>query len=342
MIEACLVSKRNFVLKEKERPRPEANQVTVDIAYCGICGSDIHAYHGTHPFMTYPIVLGHEFSGRISALGRQVKGLKEGQGVTVLPFISCKRCLNCRSGRSNVCKERKILGAQVPGAYTQSMVVDSDLIVPLPEALSLKSASLVEPIAVAVHAVKRARIRSGQKMLVVGCGPIGLFTAQVVRALGKPVELLVVDRNGFRVEIASKNDLKGIKASGTELEGILKAEFGENLHDTVFECSGSVEVLDGLLGIARSGSRIVLVSVLPSPQAMQNITSISEHELEIVGTSVYLKEDFVDAMRLLADGKIKTEGVITHSFRLEEVDDAFRLLSEPGHRAFKVVLKAGE
>ena len=339
VLQASLVSKEKFVLQEVGKPEPEKNQVLVDVACCGVCGSDLHAFHGTHPFMSFPVVMGHEFSGCISHVGRGVTDFQKGQKVTVLPVISCGKCLNCISGRRNVCQKRKILGGQVSGAYTETFAVNSNMVIPIPDSLALEKAALAEPVAVAVHTVKRSKLTHGEKVLVVGCGPIGFFIAQVLKALMKTGKLLVVDKNPFRVGIAEKNGLRAVVTNDDNFEDVLRTEFGNDLYDTVFECSGQVKVMDDLLGLARSGSRMVLVSILPSPQNMRNITSISEHELEVIGTSTYLEEDFTQAVSLLAEGKVGTDGVITHYFPLRDVEKAFTFLSKPDNEAFKVLLK---
>jgi len=339
VLQASLVAKKTFSLEEVPEPEPDEDQVLLRVAYCGVCGSDIHAYRGTHPFMRFPIVLGHEFSGVVSSAGGKSRGFNKGDRVVVFPVISCGKCVNCLAGRPNICMKRKILGGQVSGAYAHFIAVDANMLIPIPEGLSLRKAALVEPVAVAIHAVRRAKINPGENVLVTGCGPIGFFVAQAAKLLAKPGKVLVLDRDDSRVEVARMNGLRAITAVVGSLSELLPEEFGERLFDTVFECTGSIEVADSLLGFARSGSRMVLVSILPCPQHIRNLTAVAEHELEIIGTSVYLKEDFTEAVRLMGEGAMSTKGVITSEFPLEEVASAFRHLDKGQGRIFKVLIK---
>ena len=156
MIRQVITSPKVIEFKEVAVPNPEGNQVLVKIMRIGVCGSDIHVYHGQHPFTSYPVTQGHEVSGEITKLGKGVTELKVGQKVTIEPQVVCGKCYPCRHGKYNLCEELKVMGFQTMGTASEYFVVDSAKITPLPDGLSFDEGAMIEPLAVAVHAAKQA------------------------------------------------------------------------------------------------------------------------------------------------------------------------------------------
>ena len=171
----------------REIPVPEAGlgQVLVRIMEIGVCGSDIHVYHGEHPFTSYPVTQGHEVSGVIEKLGKGVEGLKVGQKVTIQPQVVCGECWPCRNGKYNLCESLKVMGFQTTGVASEYFAVDAEKVTPLPEEMSLEEGAMIEPLAVAVHAVRRAGDVRGRDICVLGAGPIGILVAQAAKGMGE-------------------------------------------------------------------------------------------------------------------------------------------------------------
>ena len=184
MLQQVMTAPGEIEFREVPVPEPEENQVLVKIRKIGVCGSDIHVYHGEHPFTSYPVTQGHEVSGEIEKLGSGVKGWKAGQKVTIQPQVVCGKCYPCRHGKYNLCEELKVMGFQTTGVASDYFAVDAAKVTPLPEEMSFDEGAMIEPLAVAVHAVKRAGNVEGAKIAVLGAGPIGILVAQTAKGLG--------------------------------------------------------------------------------------------------------------------------------------------------------------
>ena len=174
------------VIEFNEVPVPEVmpGQVLVKIQKIGICGSDIHVYHGKHPFTKYPVTQGHEVSGEIAQIGQGVEGFSVGQKVTIQPQVVCGKCYPCRHGKYNLCEELKVMGFQTTGVASHYFAVDAQKVTPLPEDMSFDEGAMIEPLAVAVHAIRQAGDVTGLKIAVLGAGPIGILVAQAAKGMG--------------------------------------------------------------------------------------------------------------------------------------------------------------
>jgi len=199
MKQARLIEPETIVLEEVERPVPANTQVLIAVKRIGICGSDIHAYYDRHPYISCPIVQGHEFSGEVVELGSGVDRLSPGDRVTVMPQLVCGVCLPCTQGRYHICNELKVIGCQADGAAREFIPVDQDLVVKLPGDMSFDHGAMVEPVAVGVHALGRLGDVTGKSLLVFGAGPIGNLTAQAARGLGA-ASVMISDISSFRAD----------------------------------------------------------------------------------------------------------------------------------------------
>ena len=187
--------------REVPTPQPQPGEVLVKIMKIGVCGSDIHVYHGEHPFTKYPITQGHEVSGEIAALGEGVTGFTVGQKVTIQPQVVCGKCWPCRHGKYNLCEELKVMGFQTTGVASHYFAVDAKKVTPLPEGMSFDEGAMIEPLAVAVHAVRQAGDVEGKDICVLGAGPIGILVAQAAKGLGAR-KVMVTDVSDIRLEKA--------------------------------------------------------------------------------------------------------------------------------------------
>jgi L-iditol 2-dehydrogenase len=337
MLQARMLAPQQIVIEEVEKPKVKPDHVLLKIGEIGVCGSDIHVYHGKHPYTPYPVIQGHEFSAEIVEIGEGVKGYKLGQLVVVTPQVTCGTCYACTHGRYNICDNLKVMGFQTDGAAREFFLVPATHIVPLPEGFERELAALIEPVAVAVHAVHRFGDVKGLKMLVLGAGPIGNLVAQVSKALGA-TDVAITDLNSFRVSIAEKCGLKGaMNTSKPEEQDHLKNYFGQNGPDGILECVGHQSTMEQAINQARKGTRIVVVGVFGARPAV-DMGLVQDRELELIGTLMYRREDYVEAIDLVQKGLIQLKPLISHRFPIQKYDDAYKLIDEQPDKVMKVII----
>jgi len=340
MIRANLVAPKQFVIEEVPIPEPAANEVLIRVKNCGICGSDVHAYHGRHPFISCPIVLGHEFSGVIEGLGpgAEAYGLSRGQRVTVEPNLVCGKCYNCRIGRYNICDELKVIGCQSTGAYAEYLIVPAAKVVPLADSVSFEHGAMIEPLAVGVRAYRRAGVGPGDRILIIGAGTIGLMTLMAAKAQG--AQVMISDLVPFRLDVAKKLGADAVVNSGEENLAEAIRRFAPYGMDAIIECVGAAATIRQAVELARKGSRIVIVGVasgdVPVPMSL-----VQDRELEIVGDLMYTREEFDLAQRLVVEGKTNFPLVLSKTFALTEVAEAFRYIQANEKTTLKVMLNIG-
>lgn len=319
-----------LVVEDADIPVPGPGQVRIAVKACGICGSDVHAFRGEHPFISAPIVPGHEFSGTIDALGQGVEGFEIGQKVTVEPSLVCGECEMCLSGLYNICENLKVLGCQATGAMAEMITVPAEKVIPLPHDLSYEEGTLIEPTAVAVHALRRADLDRVQRLLVIGAGPIGLQTLQVAHAWGIPTIVVtdVVDRKlAIAREMGATHTVNVVDES---LSDFMTGEFGKsNPMDLVMECVGLEQTLLQAIETVKKGGQIVIVGVPPADPHIR-LSWVQDRELDLRGTLMYRRPDFEEARDLIASGKIQTEPLITARYPMESIAEAMdELVSYP-------------
>jgi L-iditol 2-dehydrogenase len=337
MLQARMLAPKQIVIEEVEKPRVKPDHVLLKIGEIGVCGSDIHVYHGKHPYTPYPVIQGHEFSAEIVEIGEGVKGYKLGQLVVVTPQVTCGTCYACTHGRYNICDNLKVMGFQTDGAAREFFLVPATHIVPLPEGFERELAALIEPVAVAVHAVHRFGDVKDLKMLVLGAGPIGNLVAQVSKALGA-TDVAITDLNSFRVSIAEKCGLNGaMNTSKPEEQDRLKNYFGKNGPDGILECVGHQSTMEQAINQARKGTRIVVVGVFGARPAV-DMGLVQDRELELIGTLMYRREDYVEAIDLVQKGLIQLKPLISHRFPIQKYDDAYKLIDEQPDKVMKVII----
>jgi L-iditol 2-dehydrogenase len=323
MLRIKLARERKLVLEDVSPPRVRAKDVLIRVYYCGICGSDIHAYLGRHPFISPPVVQGHEFSGIVEKVGRGVRGIKKGERVTIEPSIVCGRCRWCRSGRYNICENLKVIGCQMDGAFSEYISIPSEKVWKLPEKIGMKEGALVEPLAVGIHALRKAKVAGNGRTLIIGAGPVGLSI--LIAAKEKNMEVLVSDLNRYRLKVAEK--LGGIPVGKK-----VKADF-------VFECVGSEAAAVKAVESATKGSRIIIVGVHPGMIKFP-LHLVQDRELEIIGSLMYLKQDYRDAINLLESREVGE--LITHILPLRELERAYSLILKRKSNTLKVLIKVYE
>lgn len=326
----------------EEVPEPECGQgeVVVDVVLCGVCGSDLHAYHGEHAFIHPPIVLGHEFTGVVSRVGADVQGLAVGDRVVVEPSLVCGGCYNCRSGRYNVCENLRVIGCQATGAFAEKIAVPAAKVIRIPDSMSFSQAVLLEPLAVGVHAVERSGMRRGDKVLIFGAGPIGLMVLAAAKAAAAG-KIVVLDLQPSRLAAAEKvgADVAANAGEVDDLEAFVIREFGSNRHDLGFECAASEQALNGAIDTARRGTSIIVVGCFGQRTCINNMSFLQEHELSLIGSMMYMRPDWDRAVELVQEKLVPEDVFITHRFPLEQAAEAFKFIDSHRPEVIKCVLE---
>ena len=337
MRQVQLFAPEEIRLLEAPRPTPGPGELLIAVAVVGICGSDLHAYHGKHPFITLPVTPGHEFAGTVVEVGAEVTGFQPGDRVTVEPSLVCGECYNCTHGRYNICEQLAVIGCQTTGALADYLTVPASKALRLPDALTWDQAALAEPLAVAIHAVRLANFAPGAGVLVLGAGTIGLMMAQTAKALGAGW-VLITDLMPERLALALCLGADGaVNPAADDLQDALERLFGHERADVIFECVGVGTTARQAIHLARKGTRIILAGVFEDDVAIP-LGLVQDRELELVGTLMYADDDFATALALLEAGAVQAEPLITHRFPLEEAARAFAIADSRGD-ALKVLVE---
>ena len=295
MRQAVLVEPKHIEFREVEAPKAsdlKEHQVLLNIKRIGICGSEIHSYHGCHPATFYPVVQGHEYSAVVVATGAAVTICKAGDVVTARPQLACGKCKPCQRGEYNICEELRVQAFQANGAAQDFFVVDDDRVAVLPEGMSLDYGAMIEPVAVAAHATMRGGDLKGKNVVVSGAGTIGNLVAQFAKARGAK-RVLITDVSDFRLEIARKcGIIDTLNVAKTPLKEGAKRLFGDEDFQAAFEVAGVESSIRSLMECIEKGSTIVVVAVFGKDPSL-NMFYLGEHELKVNGTMMYLHEDYL-------------------------------------------------
>jgi 2-desacetyl-2-hydroxyethyl bacteriochlorophyllide A dehydrogenase len=332
---AAYTQARTITLADAEIAPPAPGQVRIDVAYTGICGTDLHIFHGDMDArVSTPAVLGHEMSGRIAAIGDGVEGHEVGDPVTVMPLSWCGTCPACRSGHSHICHNLVFLGIDAPGSMQTSWTVPASTLVKLPENLPLDHAALVEPTAVAIHDVTRAGLEAGEHALVVGAGPIGVLIGLVARRAGAKV--MLVEPDPHRRALAEKLGLHVLDPASVDVTEQVTRWSGGAGAAVAFEVSGAAAGVTTAVDALATRGRLVQVAIHARPREV-NLHRFFWRELTLIGARLYERADFEAAARLLADGEIPAAALISRTEPLESAADAFSAL-ESGSGIMKVLV----
>lgn len=307
-----------------EPQRPGPGEVTIRVAYNGICGTDLHIVQGhMDARVATPVVIGHEMSGVVDAVGDDVDTLEVGRPVTVMPLRWCGECASCRAGHQHICQRLDFVGIDSPGALQEQWTVPASLVVPLPEGVSLQHAALVEPLAVAVHDVRRSRLTAGETAVVIGGGPIGQLIAVVARAAG--AEVVLAEPDAARRAFAAQQGAVVVDPLGEDLSAVVGERTAGAGADVVFEVAGTRGTALEATRHARTRGRVVFVAIHPEPVPV-DLHRVFWRELEVLGARVYEREDFERAVGLLAEGAVPADALITRVVPLDETMTAFDAL----------------
>jgi len=334
MLTAQYTGDRTITIAELVPTPPGAGEVQIRVAYTGLCGTDLHILHGNMDARVHtPLTFGHEMSGTVAALGEGVTDWSVGDAVTVMPLDWDGTCPACLAGNQHICQNLNFIGIDSPGSLQELWNVPADVLVALPAGLRLDHAALVEPVAVAVHDVRRSNLQPGQKAVVIGGGPIGVLIASVAREFGGEVVVIELDANR-RAQIEALGFTTLDPRETNQVEWVNEWTGGAGA-DVVFEVSGAAQAVLGATDLAKVRGTLVVVAIHPVPREI-NLQRLFWRELSILGARVYQRVDFEKAVELLASGVIPAELLITRIVALDETQSAFADL-EAG-RAMKILV----
>lgn len=339
MRQAVLVSPKHIELKTVEAPEKsslQAHEVLINVKRIGICGSEIHSYHGLHPATFYPVVQGHEYSAVVVAVGSEVTVCKPGDAITARPQLVCGQCGPCRRGQYNVCEHLRVEAFQANGVAQDYFVTTDDRVVVLPEGMSLDHGAMIEPAAVGAHATNRTDV-AGKNVVVSGAGAIGNLVAQFCRARGAR-KVLITDVSDLRLQKARECGIElTANVAQTPLKEVVKEVFGEEGYQVGFEVAGVETSIRSLMETIEKGSDIVVVAVFAKDPAL-SMFHLGEHELRLIGTMMYRHEDYQTAVDFVSRGIVHLEPLISNRFALEQYDEAYRFIDENRTSTMKVIV----
>ena len=317
------------------------NEVLLEIKRIGVCGSDIHVFHGEHPATPYPVVQGHEYSGTIVAVGSAVSIARPGMKATARPQLTCGLCGPCKRGQYNACQELKVQGFQAPGVAQDLFIVPEDRLIILDEAMSYEEGAMVEPAAVGAHSTRRASDLTGKNVVVSGAGTIGNLVAQFVKARGAK-KVLITDVSDFRLEKAKECGVEYVlNVANESFEQGIKKVFGNEGFQTGFEAAGVQNSLDVLMANVEKGGEIIILGVYAQNPNI-NMYYLGEHELNVFGSMMYRHEDYLEASKLISSGQIKTEALISKHFPFDHYKSAYKYIDDMGDKTMKVMIDVND
>ncbi|MBO4490100.1 MAG: alcohol dehydrogenase catalytic domain-containing protein [Lentisphaeria bacterium] len=325
--------------REVPLPEPGPDEIRVRVAYCGICGTDLHIFKGhMDARVKAPQAVGHEVSGTIAAVGGNVHGFKAGEKVTVRPLDNCGTCNTCKAGFTHICEKLRFLGIETAGGFAEYWTVPARLVHRLPDTLPLKLAALIEPLAVACHDVRRSELKPDDCVVVNGGGPIGMLIALCARAAGGKVTICEI--NEKRLALARSLGFRVINPLTDDPVSIIRSETGGSGADVVFEVSGSEPGARVITELARPRGTMVVVAIYAKPVPV-DLHKFFWKELRMVGARVYEKEDYEKAIALTAGGALPLDTLISKVFPLADLQKAFEFLTQTPD-AMKVLIQCND
>ncbi len=320
-------------------PAPGPGEAVVRVHACSICGSDLHAFHGKHPRLTFPRILGHEFAGDIVALGKGMEKFRVGERVCCDIDFACGECGPCREGRSNICERLRTMGFDRDGAYAEYAVVPDFNLYSLPENVSYDQAAAVQVLGISYHAVAdRVRPKAGEKIAVIGAGPIGLGAALIARLAG--AEVTITDILDYRLAKARELGIaSALNANGADMRERALALTAGRGFDKVIECVGGLQerTVTDAVGMVKRGGRVTVVGTFPENKATIPIAYIKDREIDLNFSRGNFRA-FAPCLELVGSGKIDPDRYISHRVPLARAEAALRLLEARDVEAHKIVL----
>ncbi|TSB47238.1 zinc-binding alcohol dehydrogenase family protein [Alkalicoccobacillus porphyridii] len=330
----CNQPKEFTFRSDMKAPTVSDGEVLVQIKRVGICGTDLHAYMGNQPFFQYPRVLGHELAGEVAEIGNGVNHIKKGDRVAIIPYLHCGSCDACEAGKTNCCESIQVLGVHTDGGMCEQLVVPVEHVIQTNH-LTLDHAALMEPLAIGAHAVNRAEIKPGEKVLVVGAGPIGLGV--VAFAKQKGAEVTVLDLSEERLAFCKKwAGVQHTLCTSKPTEAELKATIGK-MPSIVFDATGNAHSMTQAFDYVGFGGKLIYVGLVKQDLSF-NDPDFHKKELTLLGSRNATVKDFEDVAHLLASKNYHMDEYITHTCELDEVIETFESWLKPESNVIKAMV----
>lgn len=329
----------NWAVIDKPEPKPGEGQVKIKVEYIGICGSDIYTYEGHYNVNAKGLTIGHEFAGVVAEVGPGVTNVKVGDRVTSeTTFEVCGTCEYCQAGEYNLCPHRKGLGTQQDGAMAQYILARAQSCHILPENVTTRQASITEAACCAYHGVYKADVKPGDIVLVLGPGPIGLLTAQVVMARGGRVIMTGLTSDMGRLQIAKEKF--GVEHIVDVQKDDVKALVNELTNgygaDVCYDCTGAVPSMQSGMDLLRKKGQYVQIGLFAKDEVTVDFSKIIQKELSVYGSRSQNTHDWEPTLQLMSEGKINADKMITHEVGIDEWDKAYQMLKSG--EATKIVM----
>jgi 2-desacetyl-2-hydroxyethyl bacteriochlorophyllide A dehydrogenase len=331
-----------FELRDVAQPTPGPTEAVVRVQSCGICGSDLHAFHGSMPPL--PVCPGHEVGGEVVAVGTSPSHVRPGDRVAVEPCPGCRECWCCRSGNYQLCRNFRSLGMTEDGGFAEYVRVPLHAVYPLPAGIDFEIGALAEPLAVGVHAVRLAKIHAGDRVVVLGAGTIGLLSVAAAKAAGA-ADVWVTARHPHQRAAA---ELLGASRvfSGSDAGTALRNAASQELVDTVIETvGGTADTLDEAVDVVRPAGSVIVLGVFTSKPSF-NALALMMKEVRIAGSMTYNRPgpqaDFDVALQLLADQPERFRQLITHRFPLDHITQGFEAAADKRSGSIKVSIRPAD
>ena len=326
---------RELVAIDRPRPQRQPGEVLVRVRRVGVCGTDLHIYTGNQPYLSYPRVMGHELAGEVEEANAGA-GLARGDAVYVMPYLSCGRCIACRQGKTNCCVAIQVLGVHRDGALAEYVSVPSGF-VHRAEGISLDQAAMLEFLAIGAHAVRRAAIRPGERVLVGGAGPIGLAVMLFARLRGGRV--VAIDGRADRLAFATRHIgiERAIPLGDGDEQALSEWSEGESF-DAVFDATGNPAAMERGFRFIAHGGRYVLVSIVQGELKFSD-PEFHKREATLLASRNATTEDFATVLAAMRAGQVPCEALATHRLKLHELPDTFASLLDPAHGVIKAIVE---
>lgn len=335
MKSVCLEQPNSIMLVERNLPQRKAGEALIKIKAAGICGSDIGAYRGTNPLVSYPRIIGHELAGEIVEIDEDnPRGLKVGDRVVIDPYRYCGTCYPCQIGRTNCCENLHVLGVHIDGGFAEYFVYPDDMLIPIPGGMSWVDAALAEPLTISLHCLHRTKLRKGMHIAINGAGAIGILAALAAKDYG--AEPILIDLVEERLEFARSHGIKKtINLNTQELLPTLREMTDNRMAEVVMEASGANSAIRNTLDMVSFAGSIGLTG-WPKKDTLLPTDVITKKEIDIVGCRTSVGE-FEEALELIHSGRVNARVVLSKVISLEEVPDMVRELSEHPECYLKIV-----
>ena len=335
---AVVTAPRKIIFQERTLPPVSDNDVVIQVKAAAICGSDLHIFKGKHPSAPLPAAVGHELAGQVLEVGQAVTHLKAGDRVTIEPVIACGKCPACQRGQYHLCTEISFQYRQGQGGFAPFFVANENRVFKLPEGISYSEGALVEPLSVALHAVKKSGIRLAQSCAIFGAGAIGLLVLMLVqRTSGGKVWMVDIDplRLQKALELGAWRTINNRDQDGLQ---VILDETEKMGVDHSFEAVGLEMTMVQALKAVKKGGTTTLLGIFENPQLNLPANLIMQHEITLKGSQGY-NWDFQDSLALLDNSALDLKPLITHRLPLADLQQGFEILLNPTHGAVKVVIE---